>query len=105
MDTTLWLWIVIGAIGIVILWAIFNELKGIRMKVSELSAGLTELSTSLTEISNQLAKATQEIIDAVADAELPAEVTTKLEALKTMASDLKAAATKLDDLNPDQPQP
>lgn len=98
-------WILIGAIGIVILFLILLEIQNTNMKVSELSPVLTEVSGALTNISGQLAKATTEIIAAVSDAELPAEVVAKLEGIKTLANDLTSAAQKLDDLNPDPSTP
>lgn len=79
--------------------------RHIMAKVSSLGPALDEISTGLTAVSDQLAKATSEIITAIADAELPAEVTLKLEGLKGLATTLKEAAQKLDDLNPDAEPP
>lgn len=90
---------------VIVLILVVFKLDNIYMKVSELNAALAEVSAALTAVSDQLAKATQEIIDAVADAELPAEVTAKLEGLKGLVSTLKDASQKLDDLNTDKPPP
>ena len=74
-------------------------------KLSELSAQLTPIVDALGTVGTQLEKATAEILAAVTgnDPEVPAEVTDKIAALGSIATALKAAAQKLDDLNTDAP--
>lgn len=104
--------------------------KRIVMKISELSAkldpvvlGLRGLNTSVSglgtkigEIGTQIGKAKEEILAALGDAEVPEEVTAKINALgalaeqaataagdaNTVADTAKVTAQALDDLNPDK---
>lgn len=102
IEHMLWIFMVMAGIGY---WLIYSEIINIRMKVSELGVILDGVSASLTAVQEQLIKATDEILAAVTDAELPAEVVAKIESIKTMGDVLKAAAQKLDDINPDNPPP
>lgn len=83
-------WIVIGAIGIVILWAIFGEIKGTTMKVSELAAALTALNTQVEKVRVEV----QKLKDSLADVDLPVEAQ---QALDSLIASIKG----VDDINPD----
>ena len=87
-------------------WIIRNQNEHMA-KLSELGAALTPIVDALNGVGAQLEKATAEILAAVTgnDPEVPAEVTDKIVALGTIATALKAASQKLDDLNTDTPAP
>lgn len=79
--------------------SIDNRLEVIEKGVVLVMANVQELEARLDDISTQLSKATQEIVQKIGEiqsADLPPEVSAKLD-------ELKAKAQALDDIVPDQP--